>query len=60
MKPAYAERHVRWYERERNESRSENFRFPTYSIFSCKLRIELSAIPEALVIAHHNLNSAGM
>ena len=32
IKPPYAERHVRWCEREGNESRSENFRFPTYSI----------------------------
>ena len=31
-KPPYAERHVRWCERKGNESRSENFRFPTYSI----------------------------
>ena len=31
-KPPYAERHVRWCERNGNESRSENFRFPTYSI----------------------------
>ena len=28
IKPPYAERHVRWCEREENESRLENIRFP--------------------------------
>ena len=37
IKPPYAERHVRWCERKGNESRSENFRFPTYSIYNKRL-----------------------